>query len=74
MTSLLWRWLTNPTYLMKLLFCVGLVLLAPGLYAQTMPAATVPAGPAAPLTLAECRALALTQNQRLTAADRRRSA
>ena len=50
---------------MKILLCVSLGLLAPGLYAQTMPA---------PLTLAECRALALTQNQRLTAAGHRQQA
>ena len=50
---------------MKILLCVGLGLLAPGLYAQTMPA---------PLTLAECRMLALTQNQRLTAASHRQQA
>ena len=50
---------------MKTFLCVGLGLLAPGLYAQTMPA---------PLTLAECRTLALTQNQRLTAAGHRQQA
>ena len=50
---------------MKILLCVGLGLLAPGLYAQTTPA---------PLTLAECRTLALTQNQRLTAAGHRQQA
>ncbi|WP_223649549.1 TolC family protein [Hymenobacter psoromatis] len=53
---------------MKLLFCVGLGLLVPGLYAQTVPAAP------APLTLAECRALALSQNQRLTSARRKQQA
>ncbi|WP_375417159.1 TolC family protein [uncultured Hymenobacter sp.] len=60
---------------MKLLFCVGLGLLAPGLDAQTLPAPTPLAPPnAAPLSLAECRALALSQNQRLTASGRRQQA
>ena len=61
---------------MKVLFCVGLALVAPGLYAQTVPAPTPLAQPnaAAPLSLAECRTLALSQNQRLTAAGRRQLA
>ena len=50
---------------MKILLCVGLGLFAPGLYAQTVPA---------PLTLAECRSLTLSQNQRLTAAGHRQQA
>ena len=54
---------------MKALFCVGLALMAPGLYAQS-----VPASPTAPLSLAECRSLALGQNQRLTASGRRQLA
>lgn len=54
---------------------MGLGLLAPGLYAQTLPAPTPLAPPnAAPLSLAECRALALGQNQRLTASGRRQLA
>ncbi|OGX82121.1 TolC family protein [Hymenobacter coccineus] len=51
---------------MKFLFCVGLALLAPGLYAQSVPAA--------PLSLADCRALALSQKQRLTSSGRRQLA
>jgi len=51
---------------MKFLFCVGLGLFAPGLYAQTVPTA--------PLTLAECRTLALSQNQRLTSAGHKQQA
>ncbi len=61
---------------MKIVFCVGLALLAPGLYAQTVPAPTplAPPNAAAPLSLAACRALALSQNQRLTASGRRQLA
>ncbi len=57
---------------MKAVFCVGLGLLSHGLWAQALPNAT-PAVPV-PLTLAECRTLALGQNQRLTAAGRRQLA
>ncbi|AMJ67750.1 hypothetical protein AXW84_21745 [Hymenobacter sp. PAMC 26628] len=53
---------------------MGLALVAPGLYAQTMPALAAPVNATAPLTLAECRALALSQNQRLTVAGHRQQA
>jgi len=61
---------------MNLLLCVGLVLLAPGLYAQSVPAPTPLAPPEATvaLSLAECRTLALRQNQRLTASGQRQLA
>ncbi|MFD2574569.1 TolC family protein [Spirosoma soli] len=53
---------------MNVLLCVGLALMAPGLYAQSV------STPSTPLSLAECRTLALGQNQRLTAANRRQLA
>ncbi|MBC6611116.1 TolC family protein [Hymenobacter sp. BT507] len=57
------------------LLAAALVLLTPGLAAQSLPAAPAPAGAGASLlTLAECRALALRQNQRLTVAARRQQA
>ena len=57
---------------MKVLFCVGLALGAPGLYAQSVPAPVV-SNPTS-LSLVECRTLALGQNQRLTASGRRQLA
>jgi outer membrane protein TolC len=61
---------------MNLLLCAGLVLVAPGLYAQSVPAPPPLAPPeaTAALSLAECRALALRQNQRLTASGQRQLA
>ncbi|UOG73350.1 TolC family protein [Hymenobacter tibetensis] len=61
---------------MKVIFYVGLVLAAPGLYAQSGPALAPISPPIAlaPLSLAECRALALEHNQRLAAAGRRQRA
>lgn len=53
---------------MNVLLYLGLMLVAPGLYAQSV------STPGAPLSLAECRTLALEQNQRLTAANRRQLA
>jgi outer membrane protein TolC len=57
---------------MKILLRVGLVLAAPSLYAQSVPNAVVTT--TTPLSLAECRTLALGQNQRLVAAGGRQRA
>ncbi len=53
---------------MKVLFCIGLALIAPGVYAQSV------FTPDAPLSLADCQALALSQNRRLSASGRRQLA
>jgi len=57
---------------MKVVFCVGLGLFAHGLWAQTLP--NPAASATAPLSLVECRTLALGQNQRLTSSGRRQLA